>query len=55
MSTPPIGFKASGLRGSKTMYVRLEDNKLVLVDENRTGESAFVNLMYYFLAKQWSR
>ena len=55
MSTPPIGFKASGLRGSKTMYVRLEDNKLVLVDENRTGESAFVNLMYYFLTKQWNR
>lgn len=37
------------------MDVRLQDNKLVLVGENGAGKSTFVNLMYYFLTKQWSR
>lgn len=48
-------FRVIGLHGSLTMDVRLEDNKLVLLGENGTGKSTFVNLMYYFLTKQWNR
>src|SRR5262245_8384543 len=48
-------FQVIGLHGSHTMDVRLADNKLVLVGENGTGKSTFVNLMYYFLTKQWNR
>jgi energy-coupling factor transporter ATP-binding protein EcfA2 len=48
-------FQVIGLHGSRTMDVRLEENRLVLVGENGTGKSTFVNLLYYFLTKQWSR
>jgi predicted ATPase len=48
-------FQVIGLHGLRTMDVRLEDNKLVLVGENGTGKSTFVNLIYYFLTKQWVR
>jgi energy-coupling factor transporter ATP-binding protein EcfA2 len=37
------------------MDVRLNDNRLVLVGENGAGKSTFVNLIYYFLTKQWNR
>jgi ABC-type Mn2+/Zn2+ transport system ATPase subunit len=48
-------FHVIGLHGLRTMDVRLDDNKLVLVGENGTGKSTFVNLIYYFLTKQWGR
>jgi ATPase subunit of ABC transporter with duplicated ATPase domains len=48
-------FQVVGLHGTRTMDVHLEDNKLVLVGENGTGKSTFVNLIYYFLTKQWTR
>jgi predicted ATPase len=55
MNTNLSRFQVIGLHGSRTMDVRLEDNKLVLVGENGTGKSTFANLIYYFLTKQWSR
>src|SRR6266567_9273419 len=55
MSSQLTRFQVIGLHGSLTMDVRLEDNKLVLVGENGTGKSTFVNLIYYFLTKQWNR
>lgn len=55
MSTHLTRFQVLGLHGSRTMDVRLEDNKLILVGENGTGKSTFVNLIYYFLTKQWGR
>src|SRR5262245_57590381 len=55
MASKLTRFQVIGLHGSRTMDVRLEDNKLVLVGENGTGKSTFVNLIYYFLTKQWDR
>jgi predicted ATP-dependent endonuclease of OLD family len=48
-------FQVVGLHGLRNIDVKLEDNKLILVGENGTGKSTFVNLIYYFLTKQWSR
>jgi len=37
------------------MDVHIQDNTLILVGENGTGKSTFVNLIYYFLTRQWNR
>jgi ABC-type lipoprotein export system ATPase subunit len=55
MTSQLTRFQVIGLHGSRTMDVRLADNKLVLVGENGTGKSTFVNLIYYFLTRQWNR
>jgi predicted ATPase len=55
MSQQLTRFRVIGLHGSRTMDVRLQENRLVLVGENGTGKSTFVNLLYYFLTRQWSR
>lgn len=55
VSTALTRFEVHGLHGSRTMDVRLADNKLILVGENGAGKSTFVNLIYYFLTKQWGR
>jgi energy-coupling factor transporter ATP-binding protein EcfA2 len=48
-------FQVIGLHGSLTMDVPLANNRLVLVGENGSGKSTFVNLLYYFLTRQWSK
>lgn len=49
-------FRVAGLHHSLNMDVPLDEaNRLILVGENGTGKSTFVNLMYYFLTKQWTR
>lgn len=55
MATNLTRFCVVGLHGAKTMDVRLDDGRLVLVGENGTGKSTFANLIYYFLTKQWLR
>jgi predicted ATPase len=55
MSEKLTRFCVEGLYGSRTIDVHLEDSRLVLVGENGTGKSTFVNLIYYFLTKQWIR
>ncbi len=55
MSQSLSRFRVVGLHGSRSIDVLLADNRLILVGENGTGKSTFVNLMYYFLTKQWSR
>jgi predicted ATPase len=37
------------------MEVVIQENQLVLIGENGTGKSTFVNLLYYFLSAQWGR
>src|SRR5262245_4048415 len=55
MSEKLTRFCVSDLHGSRKIDVRLEGSQLVLVGENGTGKSTFVNLIYYFLTKQWMR
>lgn len=55
MAEPLSHFSVLGLHGSRTMDLPLLDNRLILVGENGTGKSTFVNLMYYFLTRQWTR
>lgn len=35
--------------------VPLRDNTLILVGENGSGKSTFINLVYYALTAQWSK
>lgn len=48
-------FKVIGLHGRRTIDVPLQDNKLILVGENGTSKSTFVNLIYFVLTLQWER
>jgi energy-coupling factor transporter ATP-binding protein EcfA2 len=55
MSQTLSSFCVTGLHNSRTIDVRLEDGRLVLIGENGTGKSTFANLIYFFLTKQWNR
>lgn len=55
MPTSLTAFRVIGLHDRKTISVRIEDNKLILVGENGSGKSTLANLIYYFLTKQWQR
>ena len=55
MATNLTRFCVVGLHGAKTMDVRLDAGRLVLVGENGTGKSTFANLIDHFLTKQWLR
>jgi predicted ATPase len=55
MPTALTAFRVVGLYDRKTIEVKIEDNKLILVGENGSGKSTLANLIYYFLSKQWLR
>lgn len=44
-----------GLFESFDLDVPLEDNTLILVGENGSGKSTFINLVYYALTAQWDK
>ena len=46
MSQTLSSFCVTGLHNSRTIDVRLEDGRLVLIGENGTGKSTFANLIY---------
>jgi energy-coupling factor transporter ATP-binding protein EcfA2 len=48
-------IKIVGLFGKKTYEIKVENNKLILVAENGSGKTTIVNIMYYFLSRQWAK
>lgn len=48
-------FKVEELHGQRSIEIPLEDNKLILVGENGSGKTTIINLIYYFLSRQWNR
>ncbi|MBL7920051.1 MAG: ATP-binding protein [Bacteroidia bacterium] len=42
-----------GLFGEHTLNIPIKDNKLLLVAENGSGKTTIVNIIYFFLSKQW--
>lgn len=43
------------LFGKNNYEIVFKDNKLVIVAENGYGKTTIVNMIYYFLSKQWSK
>ena len=48
-------FKVSGLHGDKIISVPIRDNRLVIVGMNGLGKSTFLNILYYFISRQWAK
>lgn len=44
-----------GLFGEHTLNIPIVDNKLLLVAENGSGKTTIVNIIYFFLSKQWNK
>ena len=47
--------RVEGLFKTFNLDVSLENNTLILVGENGSGKSTFINLVYYALTAQWDR
>jgi len=43
------------LFGEKNYEISFEDNKLILVAENGSGKTTIVNIIYFFISRQWSK
>lgn len=48
-------IKISGLHGRLNISIPVRDNLIILVGANGLGKTTVVNLLYFFLTKQWSR
>jgi ABC-type transport system involved in cytochrome c biogenesis ATPase subunit len=48
-------IKIDGLFGEHTLDIPIVDNKLLLVAENGSGKTTIVNIIYFFLSKQWNK
>lgn len=48
-------FEVSRLHGHMDVSVPIRDNKLILVGVNGLGKSTVVNLLYYFVSRQWKK
>ena len=48
-------IKITNLYGTNTYTIPFKDNKLILVAENGSGKTTIVNIIYYFLSKQWTK
>ncbi|MFN8358773.1 MAG: AAA family ATPase [Candidatus Kapaibacterium sp.] len=48
-------IRLEGLFGELNYDIRIDDNKLILVAENGSGKTTIVNIIYYFLSRQWSK
>lgn len=48
-------FRIESLHNLRNIDVTISDNKLVLVGENGTGKSTVVNLITFFLTRQWHK
>lgn len=43
------------LFNEESYSIKFKDNRLIIVAENGTGKTTIVNIIYYFLSRQWSR
>ncbi|MCG8208396.1 hypothetical protein [Tenacibaculum finnmarkense] len=43
------------LFGEKDYKIKLKDNRLILVAENGAGKTTIVNIIYYFISRQWTK
>ena len=43
------------LHGNLNYEIIIKDNVLILVAENGTGKTTIVNIIYYFLSRQWEK
>lgn len=48
-------IKIRKLFGYLNYNISIEQNKLILVAENGSGKTTIVNIIYYFLSRQWSK
>lgn len=48
-------FEVTGLFGRTTISVPIVDNRLVIVGANGLGKSTFLNILYFFISRQWSK
>lgn len=48
-------FSIDELHGQRSVRIPIKDNKLVLVGENGSGKTTVINLIYYFLSRQWEK
>jgi len=46
-------FRIEGLHGRQTVDIQIWQNRVVLVGVNGLGKTTIINLLYYFLTKQW--
>jgi ABC-type lipoprotein export system ATPase subunit len=54
----PLGldeFLVEKLHSRRSLRLTLRDSTLVLVGENGAGKTTVINLLYYFLSRQWPR
>lgn len=55
MSISLTSFHVEGLHGSRSVTIPIQNNRLVLVGENGSGKTTLINLLYFFLSRQWQR
>ncbi len=48
-------IKIEKLWGINSYYIKLEDNKIIIVAENGEGKTVLLRLIFYFLSKQWDK
>jgi predicted ATPase len=48
-------FKVLGLHGKLNFNIKFDENSLILVAENGSGKTTIVNMLYYFLSRQWRK
>jgi len=48
-------FAIQGLYGYRDITIPIRDNQVVLVGVNGLGKTTIINLLYFFLSRQWKR
>jgi len=48
-------FAIRGLYGQRNITIPIRDNRVVLVGVNGLGKTTIINLLYFFLSRQWRR
>lgn len=48
-------FEINGLFGTESICIPIKNDKLVIVGPNGIGKSTVLNIIYYFVSRQWDR
>ena len=48
-------FKICGLHGRTNVDIDIRDDKIILVGVNGLGKTTIINILYFFLTRQWDR